>query len=161
MCLLYRMQLYACTICSAIASVLYLGKRIWFWRCIKIYEQQDPTVQLENYEKKPEVIPLSYKTNSHREQFFIRCFCCKIEGVWRSGVGELSSSPHSCPVLLSAPDSWIYDWIPGQPHSMSDRWKHPSPDSCVALGSDVSQGKRGGSLGGSSRSFSCNSQLPF
>lgn len=40
---------------------------------------------------------------------------------------------------------------------MSNRWKHPSPNSSVALGSHVNQGKGGGSLG----ALGCSGQLPL
>lgn len=47
--------------------------------------------------------------------------------------------------------------MPGKSHSMSNRWKHPSPNSSMALGSHVNQGKGGGSLG----ALGCRSQLPL
>lgn len=53
-----------------------------------------------------------------------------------------------CPVLLSVPDSWIYNGEPGRPHTTFNRWKHPSPNSSLALGSHASQRKQGGRLGG-------------
>lgn len=47
--------------------------------------------------------------------------------------------------------------MPGKSHSMSNRWKHPSPNSSMALRSRVNQGTGGGSLG----ALGCRSQLPL
>lgn len=83
---------------------------------------------------------------------------CKVVGVQRrEGACPVVLTAVLCPVLLSAPDSWIYNCMPGKSHSMSNRWKHPSPNSSMALGSHVNQGKGGGSLG----ALGCRSQLPL
>lgn len=152
-----------CTTCSEMASMLYLGKRIWFWRGVMKHEQLARfCVRTMWYSWKTVGSNLKWCLYFIREQFFMHCFCCqmdcKVVGAQsREGGCPIVLTAVLCPVLLSAPDSWIYNCVPGKSHSTSNRWKHPSPNSSMALGSHVNQGKGGGSLG----ALGCRSQLPL
>lgn len=136
---------------------------MWVWRCIVIHEQlaRFCAKTLEHSwktETKSEVIyseSCCFISPNHTENNF-SCIVsavrqsCKIVGICRRGREGVPVvlTAVLCPVLLSVPDSWIYNGVPGQPHSTFNRWKHPSPNSSTALGSRVSQGKGGRQAGG-------------
>lgn len=102
-----------CTICSAITIMLYLGKRIWFWRDVMKYKQLARfCVRTLWYSWKTVGRNLKWCLYFRREQFFMHCFCCqmdcKLVGVQRRE-GGLSCSPHSCPVSCFIVSSWQLD----------------------------------------------------
>lgn len=118
---------------------------------------EDPVVQLENCGKKSEAMPLFHKRTIFHALFLPSDGLQSRRGAEQGERCPVLLTAVLCPVLLSAPDSWIYNCVPGKSHSVSNRWKHPSPNSSMALGSHVEQGKGGGSLG----ALGCRSQLPL